>query len=208
MLIDHIFIISNCRKEADELVDFGMTEGSGRVHQGIGTANRRFFFDNFYLEILWVENELEARSVKDIGIWERSDYRNSGYSPYGLCLRNSEDTNRIFENSIKWKPAFLSEGGHVDIITSDKMPWIFRFPSNRHKNISDEPKVHKAGIKRLSEAIFNLSEKEFGNILDSISDNSIIEFRKALTNSLVLEFDNAEKGKSETFENFNLVIKY
>jgi hypothetical protein len=43
--IDYIFIFSNKGKETDNLVAFGLTEG-------IGTLNRRIFFDNFYLEIL------------------------------------------------------------------------------------------------------------------------------------------------------------
>ena len=71
MNIDHIFIFVDSKQSADELIDFGLSEGSGNVHKGIGTANRRFFFENFYLEILWVENEGEAQSVEEIGIWER-----------------------------------------------------------------------------------------------------------------------------------------
>jgi len=208
MLIDHIFIFVHSKQEADELIDFGITEGSGRIHQGIGTANRRFFFDNFYLEILWVENESEAKGIKKIGIRERSDYQNSGYSRFGVCLKNTKDTEQVFENSIKWEPLFLSKGDHVNIITSDKMPWIFRFPPNRRKNLSDEPKVHKSKIKQLSKAIFNLSEKEFEDILNSISENSIIEFKKAPINSLVLKFDNGKQGKTKIFECLNLVINY
>ena len=39
--IDHIFIFSNKGgKEADELVEFGLTEGSSRLHPGQGTTNR------------------------------------------------------------------------------------------------------------------------------------------------------------------------
>lgn len=67
MTIDHIFIFVNSEDEANELVNFGLTEGIGNVHKGIGTANRRFFFENFYLEILWVENENKAKSVDEIG---------------------------------------------------------------------------------------------------------------------------------------------
>ncbi len=53
MKIDHIFIFSNEHgKEANELVELGFTEGSNRVHKGQGTTNRKFYFENFYLEIL------------------------------------------------------------------------------------------------------------------------------------------------------------
>ncbi len=49
MNIDHIFIFTDDDgKDADELVDFGLTEGSNRVHVGQGTTNRKFYFDNFF----------------------------------------------------------------------------------------------------------------------------------------------------------------
>jgi len=208
MFVDHIFIFCDSKKEADKLVEFGLTEGTGRKHQGIGTANRRFFFDNFYLEILWVENDREAKSVQDIGIWERANYKNSGYSPYGLCLKNTPDTNCVFENAIKWEPLFLPKGKHVDIVTDERMLWIFRFPSSERKNIADEPTTHSCAITKLSKVIFNLSQMNFESTLKTIRDNSIVEFKKASTNGLILEFDNLNQGKSKTFENFNLVIKY
>ena len=188
MGIDHIFIFSNKGKETDELVDFGLTEGSGRTHKGIGTANRRLFFENFYLEVLWVENEKEAKSVKKIGIWERSDFKNNQYSRFGLCLKNTEETDSIFNNSIKWKPGFLPENKFVDILTNERMPWIFRFPADRNKKL-DEPINHKNGIKKLTKAIFNMSEIDFKSIISEINKNSIIEFVKSSENQLILEFD-------------------
>lgn len=208
MLIDHIFIFVPSKQDADQLVDFGITEGSGNIHKGIGTANRRFFFDNFYLEILWVENEAEAKSVDEIGIWERSQFANTGYSRFGLCLKNTEDTDQIFSNAIKWEPLFLTQGECVEIITSEKMPWIFRFPPNRRKNQSNEPKVHKLGIKELSKAIFHFHDNQVDHLLDLISENSIIEFKKSTTNSLILEFDNGKQGILKKFDNLNLVLSY
>ena len=55
MDIDHIFIFTDDNgKVADQLIEFGMTEGSNRIHAGQGTTNRKFYFDNFFLELLWV----------------------------------------------------------------------------------------------------------------------------------------------------------
>ena len=62
MEIDHIFIFSNnSGKEAKNLIEFGLTEGSSRVHKEQGTKNRKFYFENFFLEILWVINEEEIQ---------------------------------------------------------------------------------------------------------------------------------------------------
>lgn len=208
MLIDHIYIFVDSKQKAQALIDFGLCEGSGNVHKGIGTANRRFFFKNFYLEILWVENELEAKSTKELGMWERSNYQKNNYSRFGLCLEHTEDTNQVFENAIVWQPAFLQKNEYVNILTNQNMPWIFRFPKNRVKDLSDEPRVHKIKMSSLTKAIFTLPEIEFENTLNYIANNSIVEFREGTGNSLTLEFDNAQKGMIQVIKELDLVIRY
>lgn len=207
MEIDHIFIFSNQGNETEELIEFGLTEGSGRVHKGIGTVNRRIFFDNFYLEILWVENKDEAGSIEEIGILERSNFKNSQYSRFGLCLNNTPETDQIFENAIQWKPEFLPGNSHVDILTNDRMPWIFRFPKNRDKKTS-EIRHHKNGIKKLTKAIFYVSKTGFENELREIEKSSFIEFKDSPKNSLYLEFDDKSQGKSRQFYSLDLNIHY
>jgi len=207
MNIDHIYIFSNKGKETDELVEFGLTEGSGRIHQGIGTANRRIFFENFYLEILWVENAAEAKSIEEIGLWARNEHKNSNYSRFGLCLENTEDTDDIFKDSIKWQPDFLPVGNQVEIITNENMPWIFKFPKNRKRQL-DEPRIHHIGLKQLTKAVFNLKIIDFEKILQEIANNSIAEFQHATEDLLILEFDNGQQGKSQPFESLSLEIRY
>ena len=206
MLIDHIFIFVPSKQYAEPLIKFGITEGSSNFHPGIGTANRRFFFENFYLEVLWIENESEAKSHEEIGLWKRSTYQNSGYSRFGLCLGNTKDTDSFFLNAIEWKPQFLGEGKHVDIIARDDMSWIFRLPPNRSK--PEEPTTHKEGMKRLSLATFHSSAEGCERILDPITNSSIAQFTRATTNSLALEFDHGKQGKTKQFEHLDLTISY
>jgi len=208
MTIDHIFIFVDSKEIANTLVDFGLTEGSGNVHKGIGTANRRFFFENFYLEILWVENKLESQSIEEIGIWERSNYVSSEYSRFGLCLKNTNDTDAIFTNSIQWKPKFLKDNEYVNILTSKKLPWIFRFPANRTTILQDEPKTHKIGIKNLTKVIFTLPKTDFHEKLNHLENNSIVKMKNEKTNALILEFDNGKKGIIKKIKELDLVIKY
>ncbi len=88
--LDHIFICTELgAPEADQLVAFGLVEGTSNVHPGQGTANRRFFFHNAMLELVWVYDEREARSppIAPAQLWERWRYRFTGYSPFGICLR-------------------------------------------------------------------------------------------------------------------------
>jgi hypothetical protein len=44
------------------LIELGLEEGPRNVHPGQGTSNRRFFFEQNFLEFLWVHNEAEAQS--------------------------------------------------------------------------------------------------------------------------------------------------
>jgi len=208
MIIDHIYIFSNRGQETDKLVKFGLTEGSGRKHQGIGTANRRVFFTNFYLEILWVQDPKEAQSVNSLGIWERSNYQTNSYSRFGICLKNTEDTDSIFANSMKWQPDFLPQGNSVDIITNEKMPWIFRFPRNRKRPDAIEPTYHQAEIQKLTKAIFHLKTLDFKEVLSNIEENSILEFHQAPEEYLILDFDNERQGKTQKFPELSLIINY
>lgn len=50
MEVDHLFVFSNRQgREADELVAFGLAEGSNRIHLGQGTCNRKLYFENRFL---------------------------------------------------------------------------------------------------------------------------------------------------------------
>ena len=59
--------------EADRLVAFGLNEVTRKSHPGQGIANRRFFFYNAMLELLWVHDEHETRSplVAPTRLWDR-----------------------------------------------------------------------------------------------------------------------------------------
>jgi hypothetical protein len=208
MDIDHIFIFVDSKEATDELVDFGLNEGSGNVHKGIGTANRRFFFKNFYLEILWVRNKQEAKSLKKLGIWERYDFKNTDYSRFGFCFTNTKATDYIFKNSISWQPEFLQNNEKVDILTNHKMPWIFRFPAKRKKTLLDEPKKHKIKLTKLTKAIIKLNANDYEEELQELQSNTILQYEHKDKNSLTLEFNNRKENRSKVFTSLDLVIKY
>jgi hypothetical protein len=215
MEIDHIFIFSADKgKEVDALVDFGFLEGSSRVHPGQGTVNRKIYFENFFLEIVWVHNEAEIRSenTRKTKLWERSNFLTNGNSPFGLGLLNTPDTNELFAHSIKYQPDYFPSGTQFDIITNEKnfyLPWTFRIPFTGQKKKTDEPMDHTNGIKKLTKATFDLETPATGNgFTTTIEKNSEIRFNPSSKNVLTLEFDNGIKRKTEGFEKLNLVIKY
>ncbi len=88
IVVDHLFINASVgAPEADRLIALGFREGSSNVHHGQGTRNRRFFFHNFMLELLWVDdsfaesNDQGVRRTRLLDRWKDRDA-----CPFGICL--------------------------------------------------------------------------------------------------------------------------
>ena len=215
MEIDHIFIFSNNRgKEANELIEFGLTEGSSRLHSGQGTTNRKFYFDNFFLEILWVlnEDEIQSELTAKTKLWERSQFDKNGKSRFGLCLVNSESTDSLFEISEVYEPNYFPKGMSIEIITNEEnpnLPWTFRLPYRGVKKENNEPIVHLNGIKSLTKVEFEIqTDSEKTNFENAFKNAENIEFTKSNGLSLILEFDKNTQGKTKEFSELNLKITY
>lgn len=203
MEIDHIFIFTDTKgKVADQLVSFGLTEGSSRIHKGQGTTNRKFYFENFFLGILWVHDENETKSdlVKPTGLWQRANYQTNNFSPFGLCLVNTDETDNLFEKSLKYQPDYFPAGLSIDILTNEnqpELPWTFRLPFKEHKKNEVEPTAHANGIKRLTKAQFTYKSSHT-NYVDKFKNDSKIKFVVGSDLKLLLTFDNnAQRRQTE-----------
>ncbi|QLG45289.1 VOC family protein [Costertonia aggregata] len=215
MEVDHIFIFSNNKgKEANDLVEFGLTEGSSRLHPGQGTTNRKFYFDNFFLEILWVVNEEEIRSelTAKTKLWERSQFKKNGNSRFGLCLVNSELTDKLFEKSEIYEPDYFPKDMSIDIITNEQnpdLPWTFRLPYRGIKKENNEPIEHLNGIKSLTKVEFETQkDSEKAGFKDAFKNVENVRFTESDGLNLILEFDNNAQGKIKEFSGLNLTVKY
>jgi len=196
MVIDHIFIISNdIGKEADDLVNFSFIEGSGRIHPGQGTINRKFYFANFFLEILWVvdEKEIQSEVTSITKLWERSQFFKNEYSPFGLCVANKSSTDKLFEKGEIYQPNYFPKGVLLDIITNEeypKLPWTFRLPNIGEIKTHYEPIEHSNGINSLTQAEFEINiqtkENRFIIFFDGLEN---IGFKQSNRAHLTLEFD-------------------
>ncbi len=107
LFIDHVFVLidqSEVETAVRNLANFGLDESSRRSHEGLGTSNVFFCFDNFFLEILWIADRKEASGTR-LGsqLIERLEGRESGMAPFGIGFRteNPDDVLpfavRIFE---------------------------------------------------------------------------------------------------------------
>ncbi|MBW1297545.1 hypothetical protein [Aquimarina litoralis] len=215
MEIDHIFIFSkNKGKEADDLVNFGFVEGSNRIHKGQGTTNRKFYFKNFFLEVLWVvdQNEIQNDTTSPTKLWERSQFHQNRYSPYGLCLLNSESTDQLFEKREVYQPDYFPKGMSIDMIPNNDnpiLPWTFRLPYRNERKESNEPKIHSNKIIALTKAEFEINtsviDDAFTSYFAQIPNISFISSNKT---HLTLEFDHRIQEREESFSELGLTIKY
>lgn len=202
MELDHIFIFTpKPGNEADCLVESGLVEGPGNKHPGQGTANRRFFFKNCYLEILWVENEEELMSeqVAPSMLWQRSGTNIKKASPFGLCLSNTIDTNPVFKNAIKYNPPYFSGDMTIDVIANINAPgypWVFRLPPEIYSNT--KPKKPKYPINDLfvSRVIFAFPAKNKPDPgMEFLGKERWIAFEQGPDFHLTMEFDNGKQGE-------------
>ena len=211
---DHIFIFTDDNgKVADQLVKLGMIEGSNRVHVGQGTTNRKFYFDNFFLEILWVHdtNEIESDKIKPIGLWQRAKFKINNFSPFGLCIVNTRETDELFENSFKYQPDYFPQGQTIDILKNENqssLPWTFRLPFKGQKRNINEPTEHKNGISLLTKTTFEHQENIEATFLKFFEQEQNIEFIKSDRTWLNLTFDNGTQGLTTEFETLKLTIHY
>ena len=216
MNIDHIFIFTDeAGKIADELVEFGLTEGSNRIHVGQGTANRKFYFDNFFLEILWVYDQTDIKSdlTKPTGLWQRADFKQNDFSPFGLCIIDNNEIDALFENSFKYQPNYFPQGMSIDIIKNEfepDLPWTSRLPFKGQKKPQNEPINHKNGLKLLTKARFEYQHNTDNAFLSHFENDNHnhIEFVKTSRIWLYLTFDNGKQGQKRDFEKLKMTIQY
>jgi hypothetical protein len=102
--------------EAEDLLDAGLVEGSPNKHLGQGTANRRFFFESGFLELLWVYDEREAQSTltAPTNLWDRWAQRGRGANPFGICFSSADGPDSVLAfPSCAYRPDCVSDGRYL-----------------------------------------------------------------------------------------------
>lgn len=214
MDIDHIYLLTNDGGlVADQLVALGLTEGSSRVHTGQGTTNRKFYFENFFLEVLWVHNESEVQSerVKPIGLWQRTACDAERISRFGLCLDKVPETDAVFEAAEWYQPAYFPEGVQIAYLRHPEnlsLPWTFRLPFRSPRPAPGEPIAHPAGMQQLTKAVFEYRGTGREPFVERFRGDSMVEFRPSDRIWLHLVFDNGRQGRRALLEEMSLEMSW
>ena len=106
--LDHFFILTEkFAPDAELLTEMGLIEGTSNDHPGQGTANRRFFFSNAALELLFVRDANEADDGPGHGLNLPSRASNPDASPFGLVMRCDDDSERLRFPGWHYQPMYF-----------------------------------------------------------------------------------------------------
>jgi hypothetical protein len=193
--LDHVFICcASGAPEADALVRLGLREGSSNVHRGQGTANRRFFFCNAYLELLWVSNAAEARSehTSRTRLWERWSSRASGACPFGVIFRSRGAKTAAPFETWSYQPKYLAPGLSIEFAngTPIEEPELAFLPFvTRSRPPESEPTVHVVPIQTVSGVVIGLpSAASLSHLSQAAQSAGLLSYRLAAEHTLELTY--------------------
>jgi hypothetical protein len=210
MEIDHIYICTETKAPAgDLLIEFGLVEGSSNTHPGQGTANRRFYFHNLMLELLWVENieEVQSQRTKPMRLFERCLGATNTVSPFGIGLRPTMGSHETIPfPTWDYHPIYLPD--FLKIQVADNTPlsepmYFYRFFAARQDKASTlkiEPMEHEVPFKEVTSVKVHVNQdidlSYSACVLNQIQNLSI---EKAKEHLIELEFDNGTLNQSKDF---------
>jgi Glyoxalase-like domain len=206
--IDHLLVFTSIdAPEAERLIAFGLCEGPRNQHPGQGTANRRFFFDNAMLELLWVHSEEEARSpaARPLRLAERWSARATGACPFGICLRASsgEIATPPFA-SFEYQPSFFPPGlvAYIAQDTCLAQPMCFFIPRPHLVSAmpvqEHPPPQHALGVTEITKVAITLPVVSSPTTVIAAAACDI-ELARGTAYQLQVTFDNGRSGRCQQF---------
>jgi len=208
MEFDHLFIcVEDPIEGAEALSLFGLTEGSSSHHPGQGTANRRFYFDNSFIELLYAtdHDELRSKLTKPTNLHQRFESSPQLASPFGVCFRPSDDGAKASFESWSYKPNYLPPGLEISVANSPSTEpmWFFLSFGKRPDAASTEnqqPLEHNCGFKSITSIkIYTPSTSEMSAPAKATTNVTGIEMANSQEHLLQIGFDLELQGNQKDF---------
>jgi hypothetical protein len=194
--LHHVFVCTSVgAPEAQALLDAGLVEGSPNTHPGQGTANRRFFFENGFLELLWVHDEREAQSAltAPTQLWDRWAGRGRTTNPFGLCFSSAQGVDSTLPFPTRgYLPGYLPDGRcflFVDkLAISEPEVFVLSWPQAQ-SSPATEPTNHPLGLRELRSVSVGLPDPNaVSESLHAIRDAGLVTLHRSAAPELVIEF--------------------
>ncbi len=188
--IDHLFVCAT-RAEAGALIESGFAPGRAAVHEGQGTANLCFCFDNAYLECLWMHDEAEIRSaaVSPVSLWERTHWRENGACPFGVALRRKSPSAQ--PHTWAYAAPFLPPGATLPILTppdSPELPLVFLSPLAPGDRSHCPPAEHGGMRREIARVRIEMPQAELPPVLRAIEASPPVGFARGPDYRMQIDF--------------------
>ncbi|MGE5476392.1 MAG: VOC family protein [Bacteroidales bacterium] len=197
----HVFVFVENRAAAQAALDAcGLAESFRRTHDGQGTANLCACFDNAYLELLWAEDQtaLASVSVARTRLAERSRWRDSGASPFGIGLRG-----RIPFPTWEYRPPHLPDGMGVAVALGSedpRQPFLFRSPAEARPDHWTDGRAGErqtaAGLREITGLHLELPVGA-SPALRTLAERGVLSLKPAVRPRLVLTISRADGGQRQ-----------
>lgn len=200
--LHHVFVCTSPgAPEAETLRAAGLTEGSPNDHPGQGTANRRFFFESGYLELLYVRDELEAQSdsTGPIRLWERWSKNRDHVNPFGICFSCSSGIERPVPFALtEYRPSYLPDNKSIlfadGLSLSEPEIFFLSWPQDQAPP-ETEPTRHSLGLRQMVSASIGLpGPVTISESLSAISHAGLVSIHQSEAPELILEFASDEES--------------
>ncbi|MFK7854651.1 MAG: VOC family protein [Granulosicoccus sp.] len=201
--LDSLLATRNAAKDcANLLSDLGFSEGSNNRHPGQGTANHRFFFNNFMLEFLFVEDVegLVAEQAQKLALQDR--FTETAVSPIGVASRRSSALKSAADYAYgvyqaPYLPAELEI--HVALNPDRLEPLWFHLPfvsglQESDKRPDQEPRSHANGARELTSLTVEMPFAPSACSFD-IAEKLGVKLKQGDRHAAHLEFDGGRQGQ-------------
>lgn len=202
-LIHHVFIASSPGgPEVDPLIEAGFSEGASNVHPGQGTACRRFFFDDTYLEFIWLEGPSETTSpgLARTGLGGRLGAEGD-VSRVGICVLVPEGRSPPVE-TWEYRPPYLPADSAILMAAGSSRisePLLFFLPESLARPLTSD--LHENGTRRISEITLRLREHGPSSAeLDWVVRAGLISLERRESESVHIELDGRSRGMRLTLD--------
>jgi hypothetical protein len=194
--LDHFFILTERLAPVGvRLTELGFLEGSSNRHPGQGTANRRFFFANTTLELLYVSDRCEAEH----GVAGRFQFpkrtESDAASPFGFVFRMSgADPESAELASWQYHAEYLPPQTHFLVAENSadiREPLIVCMPPELSGAKAAQPTNHLS----LSQLKLTVTNDEYSEALRTVGALDIFDIGTDKQHFLELEFDSGVQGE-------------
>jgi hypothetical protein len=203
--LDHVVLFAAVdAPEAQTLEALGLTGFGGTTRHGdLGTASTSFFFENTYLELLWVQDAAAAARTflpLDFDLQARINWRTTGAVPFGIMLRRTAGATKSIPFPTRplkagWMPGDVEihfAAGNLAEPYYGVVPPDLAYPGFQ-STIPALP--HKLGVKRLTGIKFSLPTAEYSLPATLLAASGTASFEMGAAPHLDLEFDGGAQGR-------------